>query len=96
MGKSGFKMISRRLNISGKVQGVYYRASAKQKAMMLGVRGFVRNEADGSVCMELEGEDEAVEAMTKWCRMGPALARVDEVKIEECDKSSYVDFAVIH
>jgi acylphosphatase len=72
--------IHQNIYIFGKVQGVYYRGSAGEMAQALGLHGFVRNEPDGSVYAEVEGETEAVEKFVAWCRLGPPRARVTEVK----------------
>jgi len=69
------------LHISGKVQDVFYRASTKNKADELGVKGFVQNEPDGSVYIEAEGTAEQIESLMKWCRQGPPHANVTEVKV---------------
>jgi acylphosphatase len=69
------------LTIRGLVQGVFYRSSLKQVAEEYGVVGWVRNRPDGSVEAVLEGEEEAVEAVIRWCRRGPPAARVDEVEV---------------
>ena len=71
-----------RVRVSGRVQGVAFRASAADEAERLGVGGFVRNLWDGSVEIEAEGEREQVESLVRWCRRGPPGARVDEAKIE--------------
>lgn len=67
--------------ISGKVQGVWYRASTKQKADELGIFGWVRNIADGNVEAVFEGEKEALDEMIAWCWIGPARAQVSDVKM---------------
>ena len=67
------------IRVTGKVQGVFYRASARAEAERLGLKGFVRNESDGSVYAEAEGEAEALELFLAWCRRGPPHARVDAV-----------------
>ena len=67
--------------ISGRVQGVWYRASTKQKAEELGLTGWVKNTADGNVEAIFEGEESTVNEMIAWCRVGPPLAQVDDVKI---------------
>ena len=72
-----------KVSVKGKVQGVFYRASTKQKADELGIKGFVRNEPDGSVYIEMEGEGINLIRMVEWCRLGPDMARVDEVTYEE-------------
>jgi len=66
---------------TGKVQGVFYRDSARREALRLGLTGWVRNMPGGSVEARLEGTEEQVEAMLGWMRDGPPLARVDAVTI---------------
>jgi acylphosphatase len=71
-----------RARVYGLVQGVFYRASTQEKATQLGVAGWVRNCADGSVELEAFGTTTKVEELLAWCRRGPELARVDRVDIE--------------
>ena len=71
------------IRVSGKVQGVWFRKFTQEKALSLGLRGFVRNEADGSVYMETEGEEGVVAELIAWCKEGPDKAEVTEVKFEE-------------
>ena len=66
--------------IRGRVQGVGFRYSAYRQAQALGVAGWVRNRADGSVEAEVEGERSALEAFLEWCQDGPPLARVAAVE----------------
>jgi acylphosphatase len=75
----------RQLNIrvSGKVQGVFFRASTKEKADALGIHGFVRNERDGSVYIEAAGDERVLEQFVDWCRHGPPRAHVDRCEIYE-------------
>ena len=70
------------LLISGRVQGVAFRYYTIEEADRLGVLGWVRNLPDGRVEVVAEGEPERIEAFARWCHRGPALARVDEVKME--------------
>jgi acylphosphatase len=67
------------LHVTGRVQGVAFRAATQQEAERLGVTGWVRNEPDGSVAGHFEGDADAVEAMVDWCREGPGPARVQRV-----------------
>ncbi|RYY40976.1 MAG: acylphosphatase [Chitinophagaceae bacterium] len=70
------------LRITGKVQGVFYRATALTVARELGLRGWVRNNPDGSVESLASGDEAKVEAFITWCRRGPEEAIVDEVIVE--------------
>ena len=67
--------------VKGYVQGVYYRASARAEALRLGLCGFARNEEDGSVRIEAEGEQGALDQLVAWCRRGPPHARVETVEV---------------
>jgi acylphosphatase len=71
-----------RIRIEGVVQGVFYRYSTQQKALELGVYGWVRNCPDGSVECLVEGERDKVEALILWCHHGPPGALVDKVKTQ--------------
>lgn len=72
-----------RVVVSGRVQGVFFRATCARRARALGLGGSVRNMPDGSVEAVFEGPSADVEAMVAWCRSGPELARVDEVEVHE-------------
>ena len=67
--------------ISGKVQGVYYRASAQQKASELGLTGYARNLSDGQVEVMAEGPEDGLEKLKRWCAEGPPEARVEAVDV---------------
>jgi acylphosphatase len=69
------------LIIKGRVQGVFYRASAQREGQRLGLSGEVSNEDDGSVRAAVEGPKERVEEFIAWCRRGPPSAQVDEVQV---------------
>jgi protein-L-isoaspartate(D-aspartate) O-methyltransferase len=71
------------VRVSGVVQGVYYRASARREGALRGLRGWVRNESDGSVSLRLQGEPHAVDAMLDWCRVGPPAARVSRLTVAD-------------
>jgi acylphosphatase len=70
------------LLITGRVQGVFYRASAMEAAQRLGIVGWVRNLPDGGVEAVAEGPREAVAEFVRWCGDGPPAARVDDVRVD--------------
>jgi len=82
------------IHVIGHVQGVYYRATAKEVADQFGVKGVVRNERDRSVYIEAQGSDEAIREFIAWCRRGPVRARVEEVRISEGNEQVYSDFKI--
>jgi acylphosphatase len=69
--------------ISGRVQGVFFRAETHRAAIGLSLTGWVRNVPDGRVEAVFEGEDANVDKMLAWCHVGPPAARVQEVIAEE-------------
>lgn len=87
-------MRSVHLSIKGKVQGVFYRASAKEKANILGIVGWVRNCADGTVECVAAGAEEAVAAFITWCETGPRGAMVTGVSVTEGVKVEEKDFTI--
>ena len=78
--------------ISGRVQGVWFRASTKDKAEQLGITGWVRNTFDGNVEAVFEGEEEIIRKMLDWCHQGPPLAEVKNVEVKKESPSN--DFEV--
>jgi acylphosphatase len=70
------------VRITGFVQGVFFRAEARNRARSLGLAGWVRNAPDGSVEAVFEGDSERVESMVEWCRRGPRGAQVDDVEVD--------------
>ena len=71
------------IHVSGKVQGVFFRASTKGKAEELNIKGNVRNNADGSVSIEAEGEEENLQQFVEWCKQGPKFAHVEHCEVKE-------------
>ncbi|GLS84161.1 acylphosphatase [Paraferrimonas haliotis] len=83
------------VRVSGKVQGVWFRASAKQKATELGLTGYVKNLEDGRVELLLQGAKPAVESMIEWCHHGPEQAHVDNVIIDDdVEDDIFLDFSL--
>ncbi|MFB6173276.1 MAG: acylphosphatase [Halobacteriales archaeon] len=80
--------------VSGRVQGVYYRASTREAARERGVDGWVRNLDDGRVEAVFEGPEDAVEAMVEWCHEGSPQARVEAVDVEYGDPEGLAGFEV--
>ena len=81
-GPSGGERIRRRVIVSGRVQGVFFRDSTQREARRRGAAGWVRNLGDGTVEAVFEGPPEVVEAMVGFCRRGPEHARVDRVAVD--------------
>jgi acylphosphatase len=77
-------MACARFLVSGKVQGVFYRASAREQALALGLCGYAKNLPDGRVEVVASGASSALEALERWLWHGPVAARVDAVTRETC------------
>jgi len=87
-------MIHLNINIIGKVQGVWFRASTKEIADSLGVKGFVKNEKDGSVYIEAEASNEIMNDFVEWCKKGPKNAEVKEIILKQSLLVNYSDFII--
>ena len=81
MDKKRFQLV-----VSGKVQGVWFRRSTQQKAKELNVTGFVKNQEDGTVFMEIEGDAPQIEKLIQWCHHGPKYAQVTNVSVTSKEK----------
>jgi acylphosphatase len=83
------------LKVSGRVQGVYFRASTVEQARRLGLSGWVMNCPDSSVEVVAEGEIEQLEKLTHWCRTGPPGAQVKEVRAQwEASNEEFQNFYI--
>jgi acylphosphatase len=71
------------ISVRGKVQGVFFRVSAKKEADSLNIKGYARNMSDGKVFIEAEGEGESLSKFIDWCKLGPTYAKVTDVTAEE-------------
>jgi len=80
--------------VSGRVQGVYYRATTRDTARERGVDGWVRNLDDGRVEAVFEGPEADVESMLEWCHTGSPKARVDDVDVEYGDPGGIEGFEI--
>lgn len=83
-----------RVLVRGRVQGVFFRAEARERARSLGVAGWIRNAGDGSVEAAFEGPDDRVDSLVEWCRRGPAGARVDEIEAVSEEPAGEIGFQV--
>ena len=90
-------MLKQHLNITvqGRFQGVSYRFSTKAVADQLGVRGFIKNEADGSVYIEAEADEWNMQLFLDWCHEGPTGAIVTSVKTDEAELKNYRNFEIV-
>lgn len=77
------KINSIRVFISGRVQGVFFRAETKKMADSVGIKGWVRNMPDGRVEAVFQGNDEQLSRMTEWCKKGPRLSRVTGIEVSD-------------
>lgn len=80
--------ITARFLVSGKVQGVFFRASTREQAQQLGLRGHARNLDDGRVEVVAAGSEAAIDTLATWLRHGPPAARVDAVQREDSDATA--------
>lgn len=89
------KPIRVHLKIRGKVQGVFYRASTRQKGIELGLKGYAKNLEDGSVEVLAEGEKDKIDQLVQWCRQGPPRAQVIQMEetVEEY-RGEWKDFSI--
>ena len=82
------------VRVTGQVQGVFFRTSAKQKANELGITGWVRNEPDGSVLIKAEGTRSQLETFIAWCKQGPSSAQVESVQTEPVPVQEFKKFTI--
>ena len=82
------------LIVKGKVQGVFYRASAKDMAIKLGLKGWVKNTKEGYVEIKIQGPEDVLEEFVKWCYQGPPSAQVTGIDRFDLVEESFVDFRI--
>ncbi len=88
-------MISKHCLVTGKVQGVFFRRYTQQKALSLGLKGWVRNLDSGEVECVVCGETEKVEALCQWLHQGPPAAQVIKVKVKEVPYETFETFSIV-
>ena len=86
--------VRRRVEVTGEVQGVFYRDTCRREAAELGVAGWIRNRRDGSVEAVFQGRPAAVNALVAWARSGPPTARVDTVAVHDEEPEDLTGFTV--
>ena len=84
-----------RLRVEGKVQGVFYRQSTREKARELKLHGWVKNCSDGSVEIHVEGEQNTITELVSWCHQGPKNAMVTKLTESQTEWVGYSDFRII-
>ena len=89
-------MVARHLSINGRVQGVFFRAWAREQADALGVTGWIRNRPDGHVEAHVEGEQAAVDQMIERLHGGPPAAKVEDLRTWDVEPCDFEGFEVRH
>lgn len=83
------------ITITGRVQGVFFRASTKAVADQIGIKGFVKNQKDGTVLVHAEGDAVLMDSFVDWCKYGPDDANVEDVIIEDVEAKNYRNFEIL-
>jgi acylphosphatase len=78
-------MPAARFLVGGKVQGVFFRASTREQALKLGLRGYAKNLPDGRVEVLAEGDASSLDALERWLHVGPPMARVETVERSDAE-----------
>jgi acylphosphatase len=81
--------------VKGKVQGVYFRQSTREKAAALEIKGTVSNEPDGSVRIVATGNEVQLQQLVQWCHYGPSSARVTSVQVSESPYEAFNNFSIV-
>lgn len=88
-------MLSLEINVTGIVQGVFYRKSTLEKANALEIKGWVKNSPDGSVLIRAEGTKKSINEFLIWCKVGSENAKVNDVTIKEIAPEKFRAFKVL-
>ena len=85
------------LIITGRVQGVFFRSKTKKQAKKLNLTGFVRNNPNGTVEIVAEGSKDNIDKLISWCKKGPLLSKVTDIKIKrEKPTGKFTDFSIVY
>ena len=87
--------ICKQVFVSGKVQGVYYRANTVEQAKINGIKGWVKNLPDGRVEAHIEGSCHAIDSILQWMHHGPEHAEVDDIVVLDITPSGYTNFVIL-
>lgn len=89
------ELLCYQIKVTGKVQGVWFRDSTLKKATALGVKGFVKNQSDGSVYIEAEATKSVLNEFIKWCNEGPPFAKVESVEVKDLEITHFEKFKIV-
>jgi acylphosphatase len=84
-----------KIEVYGRVQGVYFRANTLNKAKEFSIVGNVKNTPNGQVLILAEGEEKDLEKFIDWCKKGPMLAHVTKVEVSECELTGFTSFEIL-
>jgi len=84
------------LIVSGRVQGVFFRANVRNKANELGLKGYAKNLPDGNVEVVAEGDEEKLEELIEFMRKGPGVANIENIKITHKEPENFKNFEIRH
>ena len=88
------EIVTRRIQVFGRVQGVFFRASTKEQADRLGIKGWVKNEPDSSVLILATGTLKQLEELEAWCRKGPIMANVTRLESAGAGPRAFEEFSI--
>ncbi len=83
------------VQISGRVQDVWFRSKARKLAKNLDLKGYIKYTGENQLYVEVEGKSNAVQSFLDWCRQGPSLARVDEYEARESELKGFRKFSIL-
>ena len=84
------------LIVSGRVQGVFFRANVRNKAIGLGLKGYAKNMSDGNVEIVAQGNEEKIKELIDFIKKGPGIAKVTDLKIKHKEPENFKNFEIMH